>query len=203
MEPRIYTYKITFPNQGWWYWGWHKERKYGEDYSGTPKTHRQKWEDFEWEIQILELFDCEVEAQEVENRLIKPDLNNPNCLNEHYGSILSFEATSAGGKNCPRETQVKNGIRESRRRKESGQPQFLGLTLEEKQTLGRKVGEYSWKNKTGSFTPEITEQRHNKLREMNKTKWRCLVTGFVTSPGPLSRYQKARGIDTSLREKVE
>ena len=98
MEPRIYTYKITFPHQGWWYWGWHKEKKFGENYFGSPKTHGVKWDNFEWEMQILELFTSETEAQKVENRLIKPDLNNPNCLNEHFGSVISEEACSEGGK---------------------------------------------------------------------------------------------------------
>ena len=36
----------------------------------------------------------------------------------------------------------------------------------------------------------------------NSQKWRCLVTGYISSPGPLSCYQRARGIDTSLRERV-
>ena len=203
MEPRIYTYKTTFPHQRWWYWGVHKEQEFGEEYNGSPVTHKKKWDLFEWEIQILEFFDCEVEAQMVENRLIKPDLNNSNCLNEHVGSVISTEATSRGGKNCPREVQVRNGVNEKKRRKEKGQHQWLGQTTEERQILGERVGKYSWENKTGSFTPELTKQRHDKLRAMNRTKWRCLETGFVTSPGPLSRYQKARGIDTSLREKVE
>lgn len=203
MNPRIYTYKVTFPYQGWWYWGWHKEKKFGENYSGSPKTHKEKWDNFEWEIQILEFFDCEVEAQKVENRLIRPDLNNPNCLNEHCGSVISSAAAAKGGTNCPRETQVKNGIEEAKRRKENGQHQWLGQTTEERQVLGKNVGNYSWKNQVGSFTPELTKQRHDKLRKMNTEQWRCLITGFITSPGPLSRYQKARGIDTSLREKVE
>lgn len=96
-SPRIYTYKVTFPHQGWWYWGWHKERKLGENYSGSPKTHKEKWDNFEWEMQILEFFDCEVEAQKVENRLIRPDLNNPNCLNEHCGSVISSAACKRAG----------------------------------------------------------------------------------------------------------
>ncbi len=33
-------------------------------------------------------------------------------------------------------------------------------------------------------------------------RWKCLVTGYITTPGPLSRYQKTRGIDTSLRVQV-
>ena len=40
------------------------------------------------------------------------------------------------------------------------------------------------------------------FRDTNSTKYRCLVTGKITTPGPLTGYQKARGIDPSLREKV-
>lgn len=34
------------------------------------------------------------------------------------------------------------------------------------------------------------------------TRWRCLVTGKVSTPCGLSNWQKARGIDTKLRERV-
>jgi hypothetical protein len=37
---------------------------------------------------------------------------------------------------------------------------------------------------------------------INSRKFRCTVTGHVSTAGPLSRYQKARGIDTSNREPV-
>jgi hypothetical protein len=37
---------------------------------------------------------------------------------------------------------------------------------------------------------------------LNQTRFRCLVTGHESTPGGLARYQKARGIDTSLRERV-
>jgi len=30
-------------------------------------------------------------------------------------------------------------------------------------------------------------------------KWQCLITDHISTPGPLARYQRARGIDTSLR----
>jgi hypothetical protein len=36
----------------------------------------------------------------------------------------------------------------------------------------------------------------------NSIKVMCLVTGFISTPGPLSIYQKRRGIDTSLRVKL-
>ena len=41
-EPRIYTYKITFPNQGWWYWGVHKEKKAWNSKGGKQGTGK-KW----------------------------------------------------------------------------------------------------------------------------------------------------------------
>jgi hypothetical protein len=37
----------------------------------------------------------------------------------------------------------------------------------------------------------------------NSQRWQCLVTGFVSSPGGLSSYQKARGIETSSRVRLE
>ena len=187
MNSRIYTYKVTFPNQGWWYWGWHKEEKFGEDYSGSPETHKEKWDNFEWEFQILEFFDCEVEAQNVENRLIKPDLNNPNCLNEHYGSVISSEAASRGGS-----TTAKNGggFRNKEQAKRAGR------------TVGRanvelKRGMFGWKGE------KFIEHQKRANLAANSQKWRCLVTKKVSTAGPLTLYQRKRGIDTSLREKVK
>jgi len=37
----------------------------------------------------------------------------------------------------------------------------------------------------------------------SKVRMKCLVTGHISNPGGLTNYQKARGIDTSLRERVE
>jgi hypothetical protein len=33
-------------------------------------------------------------------------------------------------------------------------------------------------------------------------RWECTETGYVTTPGPLSRWQKARGIDTKKRKRL-
>jgi hypothetical protein len=101
MEPRIYLYKVTFEETPDWYWGVHKEKKYGEAYLGSPKTHAWKWEFYTPILEICEFFPYTdggwVDAQNVENRCIKPDLNNPLCLNEHYGSVISSEACKRGG----------------------------------------------------------------------------------------------------------
>ncbi len=39
-------------------------------------------------------------------------------------------------------------------------------------------------------------------KKTTSQKWKCLETGFITSPGSLSNYQIKRGIDTSKRIKM-
>lgn len=33
-------------------------------------------------------------------------------------------------------------------------------------------------------------------------KWKCIETGFISNPGNLTKYQRARGIDTSKRIRI-
>jgi hypothetical protein len=40
-------------------------------------------------------------------------------------------------------------------------------------------------------------------KAINSQKWRCLETGFVTNPGNLTQYQRARGINISSRERLQ
>ena len=102
-QPRIYTYKVTFEEIPDWYWGSHKEDEFDDGYLGSPKTHSWKWEFYTPHLQILEVFpytdDGWDEACKVEKRCIKPDLNNPLCLNEHAGGFMSLEACRRGGEN--------------------------------------------------------------------------------------------------------
>jgi hypothetical protein len=101
MQPRIYTYKITFEEIPHWYWGVHKEKRYNDGYSGSPITHRWMWEFYTPRIQILEVFPFTdegwKEALSVEKRLIKPDLNKPLCLNEGCGLGVSLEVSRRNG----------------------------------------------------------------------------------------------------------
>jgi len=93
-NPRIYTYKVTFEEIPYWYWGVHKEKKYGESYLGSPCTHKWMWDFYTPHIQILEVFphteEGWKEAQEVEKRLIRHDLSNFQCLNENCGGKVSL-----------------------------------------------------------------------------------------------------------------
>jgi hypothetical protein len=108
MEPRVYLYKTTFEEIPDWYWGAHKEKKYGDGYLGSPDTHAWKWDFYTPILEILEFFPYTeegwVEALKVEKRCIKPDLNNPLCLNEHCGGLLSLEACRRGAKKAAKKT---------------------------------------------------------------------------------------------------
>jgi hypothetical protein len=95
-SPRIYTYKITFEEVPYYYYGSKKERYYNQNYFGSPVTNKWCWDLYTPKKQILELFDYTDEGYEkcikMENRLIKPVLNDPWCLNEGYGGNYSIKA---------------------------------------------------------------------------------------------------------------
>ena len=101
--PRVYTYKITFEEVPYYYYGWHKERKYEEEYLGSPVTHKWCWEFYTPKKQILEIFEYSDEgclkAQEVEKSIIKEFMNSDSrCLNANYGGLISMEAMIKGGR---------------------------------------------------------------------------------------------------------
>jgi hypothetical protein len=103
MHPRIYTYKITFEEVPYYYYGVKKERYFDQEYFGTPITHKWIWDFYIPKKQILEIFDYTdkgwIEAQEVEKRLIKPFYNIDKwCLNENVGGFVSLSSLSKLGK---------------------------------------------------------------------------------------------------------
>jgi hypothetical protein len=70
-------------------------------------------------------------------------------------------------------------------------------SLRSKESLRR-----GWE-KMVSKDPEILSNRgKNMAKKVNSRRVRCLVTGKISTPGPLTRYQTARGIDPSLREEI-
>jgi hypothetical protein len=101
MLPRIYTYKVTFSGRPEFYFGCHKEKKFGESYFGSPKTHKEFFRNniHLAEKIILEEFDFSddgwKEARLKEKFLILPNLNNPLCLNENSGGTLSLASLRA------------------------------------------------------------------------------------------------------------
>ena len=104
---------------------------------------------------------------------------------------------------------------------------IFSLTFEERSKNSRKTALKNLENKVGLFSQTKEQQIENgkkaakKIKELgigifsqtkeqmkengrktSSQKWMCLETGFITTPGALGRYQKARGIDTSKRVRV-
>ena len=83
---------------------------------------------------------------------------------------------------------------------------IFGLSPEQKSEISRRNGIKTKELGIGIF--ELSpEQRREIGRKSGKyvcsQKWKCLETGFITNPGNLTKYQKARGIDTSQRVRIE
>jgi len=214
-SPRIYIYKINFEEVLYYYYGVHKEKKFGEEYCGSPKTNKWCWELYTPKKQILELFDFTdkgwLEANVVEQRLIKPVYQTDKwCLNESCGSYISMEAKRKSGRYC-----VENRIG------------IHGYTTEERREIGRKSGLKSYQNKRGihALTTEQRKENSSKngkkckelgtgvfsqskeqlienAKKINSQKWMCTETGFISTPSSLTNYQRNRGIDTSKRVRI-
>lgn len=201
MQLRIYTYKITFDEIPHWYWGVHKERKLNDGYMGSPKTHSWMWSFYTPKMQILQLFPYSDDgwnlACAVEARLIKPDLNNPLCLNERYATNLSAEARYRGSKNGGRKNvEQKLGIHgrskeQMSRDARKGNPKPGGMRAKE---LGAGFFSRSDEERTGD--------RQRAAASTNAQIWQSLIDGFTGSASGVSKHNKAKGWDPRERVRI-
>jgi hypothetical protein len=76
------------------------------------------------------------------------------------------------------EDNIKGGKVTGKLMRELGKGIFA-LTTEQRSEIGKKYGGLS-----------------------GKQRWKCTETGYINNAGNLSKYQRARGIDTSLRERI-
>jgi hypothetical protein len=231
MEPRIYTYKITFEEVPYYYYGVKKEKYFNEYYMGSPKTHKWCWELYTPKKQILQLFDFTddgwIEAQEVEKRLIKPFYNTDKwCLNENCGGRISLQINRDTAKKVGEDnrrlsrgifgmSEEEKFIQRSNAGKISGNltkergTGIFGMSEEEKMEASRKGAKLGGKKTkelgTGIFAmsqEEKMEANRKGAKVLNTTKWKCNITGYVSTSGPLTLYQKHKGIDPTNRTKV-
>jgi hypothetical protein len=93
-----YLYRITFRTRGWFYYGSHTTDRLNDQYYGSPHTHKDKWDNHDWEMEILQFFDTRDELLEMENRVLRNTMNDPYSLNENCGGGFTFESCSKGGK---------------------------------------------------------------------------------------------------------
>jgi len=71
--------------------------------------------------------------------------------------------------------------------------------------INKRVNETNKKNNTGIYSLSLEQRIENGKKSskiMNSQKWECLETGYITTSGPLTLYQKAKGIDTSKRRRI-
>lgn len=81
-----------------------------------------------------------------------------------------------------KEQMTIDGRKSAEKQKELGIGLY-GLTFEQRSTIGKKCGKEN-------------------AKKLNSQRWQCTVTGKISSPGPLTIYQKAKGIDTSNRIRI-
>jgi len=192
-RPKHYTYKVTFQGMPWYYWGVHTDN--GKPYFGSPRTHKWIWKFYEPEIQILEWFESREEAERVEERLIKPFVNDPLCLNEHYGGHFSVESRVRGGRNGDRKVKTENGKVTGRGNKELKRGIFDPAFHEVMQEARSRGGQNGSKEDKVKAAKEGAAAQHLQ-------KWVCLETGFVSTVTGITRYQKNRNIDPSKRVRL-
>jgi hypothetical protein len=209
---QYYTYKITFKDLPcYFYYGSHKDN--GKLYYGSPTTWKRLWKIFEPEVQILQWYETTEEAYAAEESIIRATWDSKYSLNEHVGGRFSEESCRKNGKanaatglaamsrdtlvangkanlaTIPRETLVANGKANVAVMRAALTPEILKANGKANVAVMR-----------AALTPEILKAN---AKTTNSQRWQCLVTGFVSNPGHLSRYQRGRGIDTSMRIRVE
>ena len=68
------------------------------------------------------------------------------------------------------------------------------------------MAEKNKRNKMGIYamsSQEKSEAGKKGAISLNSQKWKCTITGKISNPGALSRYQKKRGIDTANRIRID
>ena len=93
---RYYTYKVTFKDlPGYFYYGRRKDN--GKPYFGSPKTWKRLWQHFEPEVQILQWYGTEEEADKSEKSIISATWKDKYSLNENCGGKVSEEVCRNNG----------------------------------------------------------------------------------------------------------
>jgi hypothetical protein len=107
-----------------------------------------------------------------------------------------------------KEKLSENGKKGASKTKELGVGVY-GMNTEQRSKYGRigglkegkRNGERNKKQKLG-YCGMTFEERSAAGKKGASQKWMCLETGFISNAGPLTQYQRKRGIDVSLRVMV-
>ena len=99
-----------------------------------------------------------------------------------------------------KESKIKGAKKVGKDNKELSRGIF-GLSKEEAIKNSKKGGNRNKELGLGIFGM-TKDQLIQNGKKVSSQKWQCTETGFITNAGNLTRYQKARGIDTSKRIRI-
>ena len=102
------------------------------------------------------------------------------------------------------EQRSENSRKIGLKNKENGTGIF-SQTPKQRRELGSRNGIKTKEKGTGIFGMTSEQKRERSIKGGTKTssqRWECLETGFISGPGPLTIYQRNRGIDTSKRRRI-
>jgi hypothetical protein len=190
-SPRIYIYKITFEEVLYYYYGVHKEKKFGEYYMGSPVTHKWVWDFYTPKKQILEIFDYSdeswIEAQEVEKRLIEPVYNTDKwCLNKNCGGIISLEVLRRTGRKT---YELGVGI--------------ASISKEERQKIGSDVGKENYILNRGVFS--LTKEELQEIGRKNYEEKNGFHAWTAEEKSEFSKrnYENGKGLASLTKEQLK
>lgn len=141
--------------------------------------------------------------------------NNPHFANRSRQTSTKFKCPIVNNPSAylTKEQLSENGKKGIQSQRERGvgiwafTPEQKSNVLKKASKIGGAImGKRHKENGTGIFS--LSKEEKLKVCSMggkaiNSQKWMCLETGYITSPGPLTSYQRARGIDTSKRKRIE
>lgn len=212
-SPRIYLYKITFEEVPYYYYGIHKEKKYNEEYWGSPKTNKWCWKLYSPRKQILQIFEYTdngwLKANEIERRIVKLFYNSDKwCLNENCAGVSSLKCASNGGKKAKelglgvhsytKEELIELGRRGGTKTKESGKGIF-SRTKEEmiehaKTTLTKSVRSKAGKQGYSNGLGKLTRDQRSENGKKGSSKAKELGVGiFALTPEQIKENARKAG----------
>jgi hypothetical protein len=84
------------------------------------------------------------------------------------------------------------------------------MNTPEGKEMARKIGKMNGKKTYemgigvhGRSKEQMIEDGKKGAKTTHAQRWKCTVTGYISTPAPLARYQRARGIDTSNRIRIQ
>lgn len=214
--PRIYVYKVTFEEVPYFYIGVHKEKKFNERYFGSPCKNKWCWDFYTPEKQILEVFEYSndgwLKALEIEKKLIRYFFKADKwCLNRSCGGGISLEELKKSGLrnkdlgigifSMTKEEKIEAQKKSDKKAKENGNG-IYSLTPDGIKKAAQRGGQRTKELGVG-YCGLSFEERSAAGKKSGAQKWMCLETGYICNAGPLSLYQRKRGIDTNKRIKLE